>query len=110
MAPCVGGSVSPNPEERIEMIEEALEEDQVQLATGSSVESIRSSTGSGLATLPYLTINDIIALRDADITEFEQIEENVLKLPDAAWPHVLDLVRARVVQVSPSELRQELDA
>lgn len=101
--------MSPNAEARIEQIEEALEEEQVQLATGSSVDSIRSSSGSGLATLPYLTINDIIALRDADITEFEEIEENILSLPDPVWDHVLDMVRARVVQVSPSELRAELD-
>lgn len=101
--------MSPNAEERIEQIEQALEEEQVQLATGSSVDSIRSSSGSGLATLPYLTINDIITLRDADITEFEEIEENILSLPDPVWDHVLDMVRARVVQVSPSELRAELD-
>lgn len=104
----MSGFVTPDPDERIEQIEAVLEEDQVQLATGSSVESIRSSTGSGLATLPYLTINDIVALRDAGITEFEEIEEQILELPDAAWPHVLDLVRARVIQVSPNELRKQV--
>lgn len=94
---------------RIEQIEQALEEEQVQLATGSSVDSIRSSTGPGLARLPYLTINDIVVLKDAGMEEFEEIEANLLEVPDPAWEHVLDLVRARVIQVSPNELRAELD-
>jgi hypothetical protein len=101
--------VTSDPEERIEEIEAALEEDPVDLATGSSVESIRSSSGSGLATLPYLTINDIVALRDADMTELEQIEENVLEVPEVAWDHVVHMVRARVLQVSPSDLRTEIE-
>lgn len=101
--------MSPDPEERIEQIEQALEEDQVQLATGSSVESIRSNSGSGLATLPYLTINDIVVLRNADIKEFEHIQANILTLPDSAWPHVLDLVRSRVLDPQPNELRASLD-
>ncbi len=109
MRPRVKRTVSPDPKERIEQIEQALEEDQVQLATGSSVESIRSNSGSGLATLPYLTINDIVVLRDAGITEFEDIQNNILTLPDSAWPHVLDLVRARVLDPSPNDLRAQLD-
>lgn len=101
--------MTPDPEERIRQIEEALEEEAVDLATGSSVESIRSSSGSGLATLPYLTINDIVALRDADLMELEEIEANILDVPDTAWDHVLHMVRARVIQVSPSDLRAELE-
>lgn len=101
--------MTPDAEERIRQIEEVLEEDPVDLATGSSVDSIRSSSGPGLARLPYLTINDILALRDAGITEFEEIEANVLDLPDTAWDHVLDMVRARIIQVKPSELEAELE-
>lgn len=103
------GWLVPEPEARIQQIEEVLEDQPADLATKSSVESIRSSTGGGLATLPYLTINDIIALRDEEITQLEQIEARMLDLPDEAWSHVLDLVRARVVQVSPSELRNDLE-
>lgn len=102
--------MSLSPEDRIQHIEEALEEGPVDLVTGSSVDSIRSSTGPGLARLPYLTINDIIALRDVDITELEQIEENILTIPEPAWEHVVDLVRARVVQVSPDQLLAEIEA
>lgn len=102
--------VSPDAPERIRQIEEALEEDPVDLATGSSVESIRGSTGSDMARLPYLTVNDIIALRDAGLNGLEAIEDNVLDVPDEAWEHVLWMVRARLVQVSPAELRSEAEA
>lgn len=100
--------MSPDAPERIRQIEEALEEEPVDLATGSSVESVRSSTGSDMSRLPFLTVNDIIALRDADIEGIEAIEENILEIPDQAWEHVLWMVRARVVQVEPNRLRDEV--
>jgi len=100
--------VSPDAPERIRQIEEALEEEPIDLATGSSVESIRGSTGSDMSRLPFLTVNDIIALRDADLEGLEAIENNILDVPDAAWEHVLFMVRARVVQVEPNELRQQI--
>lgn len=103
------GHVSPDASERIRQIEEALEEEPADLATGSSVESVRSSTGSDMSRLPYLTVNDIIALRDADIEGIEEIEENILEVPDQAWEHVLWMVRARVVQVDPGQLRKEIE-
>lgn len=99
--------MSPDASERIQQIEEALEEDPIDLATGSSVESIRGSTGSDMSTLPFLTINDIVALRDAGLDGLEKIEENVLDVPDSAWEHVLYMVRARVVQADPQELREK---
>jgi hypothetical protein len=101
--------VSPDAPERIRQIEEALEEEPIDLATGSSVESIRGSTGSDMSRLPFLTVNDIIALRDADLEGLEAIENNILDVPDAAWEHVLFMVRARVVQVEPNELRQQIE-
>jgi len=101
--------VSPDAPERIRQIEEALKEEPIDLATGSSVESIRGSTGSDMSRLPFLTVNDIIALRDADLEGLEAIENNILDVPDAAWEHVLFMVRARVVQVEPNELRQQIE-
>lgn len=101
--------MSPDAPERIRQIEEALEEEPIDLATGSSVESVRSSTGSDMSRLPFLRVNDIIALRDAGLEGLEEIENNILEVPDTAWPHVLDMVRARVVQVRPSELRDEIE-
>ncbi|PSG95981.1 hypothetical protein BRD56_12880 [Thermoplasmatales archaeon SW_10_69_26] len=100
--------MSPDAPERIRQIEQALEEEPIDLATGSSVESIRGSTGSDMSRLPFLTVNDIIALRDADLEGLEAIENNILDVPDAAWEHVLFMVRARVVQVEPNELRQQI--
>jgi hypothetical protein len=103
------GDVSPDAPERISQIEEALEQEPVDLATGSSVESVRSSTGSDMSRLPYLTVNDIIALRDAGIEGLEAIEDNILDVPDQAWEHVLWMVKARIVQVEPNELRQQIE-
>jgi hypothetical protein len=101
--------VSPDAKERISQIEEVLEEDPADLATGSSVESIRGSTGSDMSRLPYLTISDLIALKDEGYENLEAIEANVLDVPDEAWDHVLWMVRARVVQVDPAELRAEIE-
>ena len=101
--------MSPDAPERISQIEEALEEEPEDLATGSSVESVRNSTGSDMSRLPYLTVNDIIVLRDAGIDGLEGIEENILEVPDQAWEHVLWMVRARIVQVDPSQLREQVE-
>ncbi len=54
--------------------------------------------------LPFLTINDIIALRDHDFHELEDIEQRLFEVPEPAWEHVLDLVRARVIRVEPDDL------
>lgn len=105
----MANDVSPDASERIRQIEEALEEEPIDLATGSSVESIRNSTGSDMVRLPYLTISDVIALKDADLTEIETIESNMLDVPDAAWEHVLYMVRARVLQPDPNDLREQVD-
>lgn len=89
---------------RIRQVEEAMEGHPRALATGGSTESIRSSSGPGLAMLPFLTINDIIALRRAGFKGLQDIEDRVLEVPDAAWEHVLELVEAGIARVPPTAL------
>lgn len=86
---------------RIRDLQEALEEDPRELATGGSADSIRSSS-SGLATVPFLTINDIILLRDLGISSLDELEANMVEVPDPVWPHVLALVEARVLDPASS--------
>lgn len=83
--------------DRIGELQAALDAEPTELDTVNSAETARSA--SSLAYLPYLTINDIIALRDAGIRNLEDIEADLLTVPEQAWDHVLDLVRARVIQV-----------
>lgn len=86
-------------------MEEAIEEPAEQLASVSSNESARTSSGPGLAMLPYLTINDIIQLRAAGFDELEDLEERILEVPESAWAHVLELIRANIVRPQPGALR-----
>lgn len=88
--------------QRIRQLQDALEADPLTLETSNSPESARSV--SSLAYLPYLTINDIIVLRDAGMTSLDEIKEGILEVPEAAWPHVLDLVRSRVLEINPGHL------
>lgn len=101
--------MTPDAPERIRQIEEVLEDEPIDLATGSSVESIRGSTGSDMSRLPFLTVNDIVVLRDAGLHDIEDIEEGIFEVPDSAWEHVLFMIRARVVQVDPSNLRKGIE-
>lgn len=90
--------------QRVRDVQAAIEGEQRSLVTGGSVSSIRTSSGPGLAMLPFLTINDIIALRENDFHELEDIEQRLLEVPEPAWEHVLDLVRARVIRVEAQDL------
>lgn len=106
MAGCILTSVAvEDPSSRIRQVEEAMEEPAEQLASVSSNESARSSSGPGLSMLPYLTINDIIQLRAAGFDELEDLEERILEVPDRAWAHVLELIRADIVRPQPGALR-----
>lgn len=78
-----------------------------QLASVSSNESARSSSGPGLSMLPYLTINDIIQLRAAGFDDLDDLEARVLEVPETAWEHVLELIRADIVRPKPEALRAE---
>lgn len=69
------------------------------METQSSPGSARSSAKKGLAYLPYLTIGDIVHLRKEGIADLESLEARLLEVPEPVWPHVLDLVRARVLEV-----------
>lgn len=89
--------------ERIQQIEDALDEEPLELQTTNSPDSARS--GAGLAYAPFLTINDIIALRGAGMRDLEDIEQRILEVPEPAWTHVLDLVRARVLDVTPGTIK-----
>lgn len=81
-----------------------MEEPAEQLASVSSNESARTSSGPGLAMLPYLTINDIIELRAEGFDELEDLEQRILEVPETAWEHVLELVRADIVRPRPEAL------
>lgn len=94
--------------ERVAQIEAVLDDQPVSLNTANSPGSVRSSSGSDLATLPYLTINDIIQLKAAGFHELEDLEERILEVPEAAWEHVIDLVRARVLEPERAELMPQL--
>lgn len=83
--------------ERLRDVQQALEEAPRELVTGSSPDSIRSSS-SGLARIPFLTINDIIQLRGQGIDTIDGLEAHYLDVPASTWPHVLDLVRARILR------------
>lgn len=94
--------------QRVAQIEAVLEEPPVSLNTANSAGSVRSNAGSDLATLPYLTINDIIQLKAAGFDELEDIETRLLEIPETAWDHVVDLVRARVVRPQPADLKSQM--
>ncbi len=81
-----------------------MEEPADQLASVSSNESARNSSGPGLAMLPYLTINDIIQLRAAGFDDLDDLEERVLEVPESAWQHVIELIRADIVRPRPDAL------
>lgn len=85
--------------ERLRHVEEALRSQPVEMETQSSPDAVRSAAQKGLAYLPYLTIEDIIQLRAEGIHDFETLESRVTDVPEAVWPHVLWLVRARVLRV-----------
>ncbi|MDX1612334.1 MAG: hypothetical protein R3185_08185 [Candidatus Thermoplasmatota archaeon] len=90
--------------ERRRQVQEAIEAPAEPLASVSSNESVRSGSGPGLSMLPYLTINDIIALRAASFEDLEDLEARILEVPEPAWGHVLELVTAGIVRPPPEAL------
>lgn len=92
--------------ERIRELEEARSGPPQELETVSSPESARSAADQGLARAPFLRISDIMLLRDEGIESLDELEDRLLEVPDAVWPRVLDLIRARVIQVDKGLARR----
>lgn len=97
-------------EERIRQLRQAAEGEPRELVTANSPQSVRNNSGQGLATVPYLTIGDIIQLKAAGYEDLEAIEDRILEVPDRAWDHVVHLVEARVLEVPLGDLEAKATA
>jgi len=74
-----------------------------------SAEAARLRGQEGLVQLPYLTVNDLLALRKAGFKDVEDLERRWHEIPDEAWRSVVYLVEARVLRL-PTEIPRDLSA
>ncbi len=90
--------------ERVRAVTDAAQSQRRSLNTQTSSDAARNAASQGLAYLPFLTINDIILLKDAGITNLETLEEKILSVPAPTWDHVVCLIEAGVVRIQPGSL------